>query len=162
MLWIGTCYELRSIQLMVMKCGLQTNERNIKGFQLSVIVWNCQSIFLSTSSEVLKIKHWYLACMVLVISSFNWHHVVTLTFDLFEGQICCHAGDHNSPNLLIQCKLSKPDPNRTKYFVRFRQDPDYSGWPFREEFLYCSCFDNKVCLLLDTSIHTPLHFSCYM
>ena len=39
--------------------------------------------------------------MVLVTSPFNWHHAVTLTFDLFKGQICCRAGDHNSPNLLV-------------------------------------------------------------
>ena len=49
----------------------------------------------------------------------------------------------------VQYNLSKPDPNGTKYFVRFRQDPDYSVSSFREEFLYCSCFDNKVYLLLD-------------
>ena len=48
----------------------------------------------------------------------------------------------------VQCNLSKPDPNGTKYFVRLRQDPDYSDSRFREEFLYCSCFDhvdNKIC-----------------
>ena len=54
----------------------------------------------------------------------------------------------------IQCNLSKPDPNGTKYFVRFRQDPGYSDSPFREEFLYCSCFDNKVYLLLDGLAYT--------
>ena len=48
------------------------------------------------------IEHWYLACMILVTGPFNWHHVVTLTFDLLQGQICCWAGDHNSPNLLVQ------------------------------------------------------------
>ena len=36
----------------------------------------------------------------------------------------------------IQCNLCKPDPSGTKYFVRFRQDPDYSDSPFREEFWY--------------------------
>ena len=49
------------------------------------------------SSEVLMIEHWYLACMILVTGPFNWHHIVTLTFDLLQGQICCRAGDHNSP-----------------------------------------------------------------
>ena len=39
--------------------------------------------------------------MVLVTSPFNWHHVVTLTFDIFQGQICCRAGEHNPPNLLV-------------------------------------------------------------
>ena len=53
------------------------------------------------SSEVLKIEHWYLACMVLVTSLFKWGHAVTLTFDLLQGQSCCRAGDHNSPNLLV-------------------------------------------------------------
>ena len=53
------------------------------------------------SSEVLMIEHWYLTCMILVIGPFNWHHAVTLTFDLLQGQICCRAGDHNSPNLLV-------------------------------------------------------------
>ena len=28
------------------------------------------------------IELWYLACMILVTSPFNWHHAVTLTFDL--------------------------------------------------------------------------------
>ena len=28
-------------------------------------------------------------------------HAVTLTFDLFQDQICCRAGDHNSPNFLV-------------------------------------------------------------
>ena len=50
---------------------------------------------------------------------------------------------------ILQSNLSKPDPSGTKYFVRFRQDPDYSDLSFREGFLYCSCFDNKECLLLD-------------
>ena len=49
----------------------------------------------------------------------------------------------------LQCNLSKPDSNGTEYFVRFRQDPDYSDSSFREEYLYCSRFDNRLCLLLD-------------
>ena len=39
----------------------------------------------------------------------------------------------------------------------FRQDPDYSDSSFLEEFLYCSCFDNKVYLLLDGLAYI-LHF----
>ena len=31
--------------------------------------------------------------MILVTSPFNWHHAVTLTFDLPQGQICCRTGD---------------------------------------------------------------------
>ena len=50
------------------------------------------------------IEHWYLACMILVTSPFNWHHAVTLTFDLFQGRSCCRAGDHNFPNWLVQHK----------------------------------------------------------
>ena len=34
-----------------------------------------------------------------------WYHVVTLTFELLQGQICCQAGDHNSLNLLV-CLMS--------------------------------------------------------
>ena len=59
------------------------------------------------SSEVLKIEHWYLACMILVISPFKWHHAVTLTFDLLQGQSCCRAGDHNSPNMLVTCLFKR-------------------------------------------------------
>ena len=29
------------------------------------------------SSDVLMIKHWYLACVILVASPFHWHHAVT-------------------------------------------------------------------------------------
>ena len=52
-------------------------------------------------SEVLMIEHWYLACMITVTSPLDWNHVVTLTFDLCQGQICCRVGDHNSLNLLV-------------------------------------------------------------
>ena len=46
------------------------------------------------SSEVLKIEHWYLACMILVTSPFKWYHAVTLTltFDLLQGQIVAGRG----------------------------------------------------------------------
>ena len=72
----------------------------------------CQSLYLSVtktltwliSSEVLMIERWYLACMIIETSPFNWHHSVTLTFDLFQGKICCLAGDHNSLNSLVTCK----------------------------------------------------------
>ena len=47
------------------------------------------------------IEHLYLACMFLVTSPFDWHHALTLTFDLIQGQICCSTGDHNSPKLLV-------------------------------------------------------------
>ena len=53
------------------------------------------------SFEILMIEHWYLACTILVTSPFNWYYAVTLTFDLLQGQSCCRAGDHNSPNLLV-------------------------------------------------------------
>ena len=45
--------------------------------------------------------------MVLVKSPFDWYQAVTLilTFDLFQGQICCRAGDHNSRNLLVTLLL---------------------------------------------------------
>ena len=38
------------------------------------------------------IEHWYLVCMILVSSPFNWQHAVTLTFDLLQGQSCCQRG----------------------------------------------------------------------
>ena len=60
-----------------------------------------KTLTLHISSEVLMIEHWYLACMILVTSPFHWHHAVTLTFDLLQGQSCCRAGYHNSPNLLV-------------------------------------------------------------
>ena len=39
--------------------------------------------------------------MILVTSHFNWHHVMTLTVDLFQDQICCHAVNNNSKNLIV-------------------------------------------------------------
>ena len=45
------------------------------------------------SSEALIIKHWYLEWMILVIIPLTWHQALTLTFDLFQGQICCRMGD---------------------------------------------------------------------
>ena len=53
------------------------------------------------TSEVFMIEHWYLACMIIVTSPFYLYHVVTLTFDLSQGQMCCRAGDHYSLNLLF-------------------------------------------------------------
>ena len=38
---------------------------------------------------------------LLVRRPFQWHHAMTLTFDLLLGQLCCHAEDHNSLNLLV-------------------------------------------------------------
>ena len=43
--------------------------------------------------------------MILVTSPLNWHHAVTLTFDLLQSQSSCRAGDHNSPNMLV---IDKP------------------------------------------------------
>ena len=53
------------------------------------------------SSEVLMIEHWYLACMILLTSPFYWYHAFTLTFDLFQGQICWWMRDHNFSHLLV-------------------------------------------------------------
>ena len=36
------------------------------------------------------LRHRYLACMILLISTFNWTH--SLTFDLLQGQICYREG----------------------------------------------------------------------
>ena len=55
------------------------------------------------------IERWYLMCMILVASPFNWHHAVTLTFDLSQGQICCRDGDHNSPIFLVTFALVTND-----------------------------------------------------
>ena len=43
--------------------------------------------------------------MILVTSPFNWHHAVTLTFDLLQSQSCCRVGDLNFPNMLV---IDKP------------------------------------------------------
>ena len=51
-----------------------------------------KTLTLLIFSEVLIIEHWYLACTILVTSPFHWHHAVTLTFDLLQGQSCCRAG----------------------------------------------------------------------
>ena len=59
------------------------------------------------------IEHWYLACMIIVTSSFYWYHAVTLTFDLSQGQICCRAGDHNSSTLLVWISIQF-----TKIFIK--------------------------------------------
>ena len=68
----------------------------------------CHKIFnLAYTSEVLMIEYWYLACMILV-SPFDWHHLVTLTFDILQDQSCCRAGEHNSLNLLINLNFSLP------------------------------------------------------
>ena len=72
---------------------------------LSVCPSVTKTLTLLISSEVLMIEHWYLASMILVTSPFNWHHAVTLTFDLLQGQGCCRAGDRNSPNLLVMTNL---------------------------------------------------------
>ena len=70
---------------------------------LSVCLSVTKSLTWLISSEILMIWYWYLACMILVTSPFNWHHAVTLTliFDLLKGQSSCRAGDHSSPNLLV-------------------------------------------------------------
>ena len=62
------------------------------------------------SSEVLKIEHWYLACMIFVTSPFKWRHAVTLTFDLFQGQSCCRAGDQSIPWICLFIKEWSTDP----------------------------------------------------
>ena len=49
----------------------------------------------------------------LVTCPFNWHHAITFTFDLLQGQIYCCVGDHNSANLLVKVRMnpfSKPKP----------------------------------------------------
>ena len=67
-------------------------------------------------SEVLMIEHWYLACMIRVTSPLYWYHAVilTLSFDLLQGQSCCRAGDHNSPNLLVLLFFSF---KKVSYFI---------------------------------------------
>ena len=67
--------------------------RDIKiPIHLAVCVSITKSLTWLISSEVFIIDHWYLAYMILVTnaSPLNWHNAVTLTFDLFQGQICCH------------------------------------------------------------------------
>ena len=59
---------------------------------LSVPLSATKTLIWLISSEVLMIEHWYLACMFLVTSPFNWYYAVTLIFDLLQGQSCCRAG----------------------------------------------------------------------
>ena len=82
---------------------LSRKRGTLKLIRLSVLVYLSvtKTLTLLISSEVLMIEHWYLVCMILVTSPFNWHHAVTSTFDLLQGQSCYRAGDHNSPNLLV-------------------------------------------------------------
>ena len=47
-----------------------------KNFNLAHIFWSITD------------RAWYLACMILVSSPFNWYHAVTLTFHLLQGQSC--------------------------------------------------------------------------
>ena len=42
---------------------------------------------------------------------------MTLTFDLLQGQICCQAGDHNSPNLLVINIMTKNYPKIIIYIM---------------------------------------------
>ena len=39
------------------------------------------------SSEVLMIKHWYLSCIIFMISPFYWYHAVTLTLTYFKDKL---------------------------------------------------------------------------
>ena len=84
------------------------------------------------SSEVLTIEHWYLACMILVTSPFNWYHAVTLTFDLLQGQSCCRARDHNSLNLLVVFQLAVCIPTSTEPLT----GPRY-GYRIDSLYIYC-------------------------
>ena len=62
-----------------------------------------KTLTLAITFALLQVDLWYLACVFFVTRPFRWYHVLTLTvtFDLLQGQICCRAGDHNSPNLLV-------------------------------------------------------------
>ena len=86
-------------------CLLSLAFSKARDFQTQSSVCLSQKLTWLISSKVLKIEHWYLAFMILVTSPFNWHHDVTLTFDLLQSQSCCRAGDHNFPNLLV---IDKP------------------------------------------------------
>ena len=88
----------------LVKAGdIKTNSSICPSLCLSIRLSVTKTLTWLISSEVLKIEHWCLACMVLVTSPFNCHNAVTLTstFDIFQGQICCRVEDHNSPNLLV-------------------------------------------------------------
>ena len=83
---------------------IKTHSSVCLSVRLSVCPSVTKTLTWLISSEVLMIEQWYLVCMILGSSPFNWHHAVTLTltFDLLQGQSCCRAGDHNSPNLLVR------------------------------------------------------------
>ena len=95
---------ISSLQInFIVPCTL-AKEVDIKT-HLSVRLSVTKTLISLISSEVLMIEHLYMyvACTIFMISLFNWHHAMTLmlTFDLNSGQICCHAGDRISPNLLV-------------------------------------------------------------
>ena len=62
------------------------------------------------------IEHWYLVCMILVTSPFNWQHAVTLTltFDLLQGQSFCRAGTKILRICLFKTKIARA-PKQNNY-----------------------------------------------
>ena len=62
-----------------------------------------KTLTLAITFALLQVELSYLACVFFVTRPFRWYHVMilTVTFDLLQGQICCRAGDHNSLNLLV-------------------------------------------------------------
>ena len=74
---------------------------------LSVRLSACPSVTKTLtcliSSEVLMIEHWYLACMILVTSPFNWHYAVNLTLTYFKVKVVAGRGPQFSEFACFKC-----------------------------------------------------------
>ena len=95
------------------------------------------------------IEHWNVACMILVTSLFSCHHAMTLTFDRFQGQICCCVGDDNSPNLLGYVLLSFWRPILQRIILPLGVLLIYT-WTFnvrssRSDFLFVCLYTDNYC-----------------
>ena len=68
------------------------------------------------SSEVFMIEHWYLACMILVTSPFNWHHVVTLNY--FKVKVVAGRGT-TILRISLSRKFTRAESHKNKILAKF-------------------------------------------
>ena len=90
-------------------------------------------------SEVLMIEHWYLACMILVTSPFNWHHAWTY----FKVKVVAGQGT----TILWICLW----PWSLTYFDNFNL-----GHNFQTR--RCRTFILKMCISCGMTFHMVPHF----
>ena len=119
-IWVGVQVDLNVVSFFLLNCPSIRKRGTLKLIRQSVCPSVTKTLTLLISSEVLMIEHWYLTCMILVTRPFNWHHAVTLTFDLLQGQSCCRAGDHSSQNLLVIFGMEFSFTNRFLVFLSLR------------------------------------------